>query len=163
MIEVSLHSLRIYGETKLTKPKELKGIKSSFSADYIPKKCRCPIFLVGDDVWINHKDYFSGSMKVPREEFGAPLDYMANKYAGKNKGKKFIYGDAWGSIVLRNEAWIKAEHLVKRAQDGVSMLKLRDDFLKQLEIINGFEEYELFSSDMSRFIERVINEIKRRA
>ena len=83
-----MHSFRKYGQPKLDKPKELKGIKQALSVDYIPKKCKCQVFILDKDIWIKHGDYFSPSMKV--EEIGAPLDYLVNKYTDKTKGKKFI-------------------------------------------------------------------------
>lgn len=49
------HTVSYYGEPKLSKPKELKGIKQSFSVDYIPKKCKCKVFVKYPDVWIQHK------------------------------------------------------------------------------------------------------------
>ena len=39
------YSVRFYGQPKLPKPKELKGIKQIFSIDYIPTKCKCPIYI----------------------------------------------------------------------------------------------------------------------
>lgn len=51
MMEESMNyeriSYRQYGQPKLSKPKELKSIKQSFSGEYIPKKCNCPCFCVG--------------------------------------------------------------------------------------------------------------------
>lgn len=95
------YSKRFYGEPKLILPKELKGIKQWDSVDYIPKKCKCAIYIKGNDVWIKHRDYFSQEMKLPPEDFGMPLEVLANKYCDKQKKNKFIYPDCWGSIVLR--------------------------------------------------------------
>ena len=98
------YSIRKYGQPKLDKPKELKGVKQAFSVDYIPNRCRCPIFILGNDVWIQHNDYFSESMKTPIEDIGTPLSYRCEKYLGKQKKEKFIYPDTWGEIVLRKSS-----------------------------------------------------------
>jgi len=107
-----IHYPRFYGQPKLKKPKELKGIKQTFSIDYILKKCKCGVFVIGDDVWVRHKDYFSSSLKLPREDIGKPLGALANKYCEKSKKEKFVYPDAWGDIVLKNEAWIRLKGLM---------------------------------------------------
>ena len=41
-----------------------------------------------------------------------PMNYYLKKYFEKTKSEKFIYSDCWGSIILRNEAWIKLENLI---------------------------------------------------
>jgi hypothetical protein len=111
-IKWNIISFRKYGEPKLSKPKELKDIKQSFSADFIPKKCSCPCFIEGNDLWIKHRDYFSSEWKSPINDFGGSLDYYENKYFNGNKKQKFIYTDSWGSIILRNEAWVKVENII---------------------------------------------------
>ena len=98
--------VRFYGQQKIQKPAELKGIKQAFSADFIPKKCTCQCFLKDGDLWIKHRDFFSQSHRPAPEDIGTPLSYRLEKYFGKTKSKKFIYPDYWGDIVLRNEAWI---------------------------------------------------------
>lgn len=103
-----IYSHRYYGEPKLSKPKELKGIKSIGKATFIPNHCSPQIYIKDNDVYIKHTDYFSSSWKPPKEErIDMPLSYYANKYFNKKDTKnKFIYPDCWGDIVLRNEAWI---------------------------------------------------------
>lgn len=160
-LKFHLYSFRKYGQPKLSKPIELKGIKQSFSVDYIPRKCKCQIFVNGNDVWIKHGDYFSPSMNTLPEESGAPLDYLANKYAGKNKGKKFIYGDAWGSIVLRQEAWIQLKSLVYWIERDMFDLDILSNLLREQEKLHGWQEYELSPSNMERFIESVILQTKK--
>jgi hypothetical protein len=155
------YSFRKYGEPKLSKPKELKGIKQTFSIDYIPKKCKCPIFILGNDVWVQHNDYFSPSMDLPSEDIGMPLGVLCKKYLDKDKKNKFVYPDAWGDIVLRQQAWIKIENLMHRLRLGDFELDLLKDILRQQEMICGFKENELICTDMERFWERVIIECKK--
>lgn len=159
MLKVNV-AKRLYGQPKLDKPKELKGVKQAFSVDYIPKRARCQIYIVDNDIWIKHVDWFSSSMTLPEDEIGAPLEYVANKYLDKQRGKKFTYGDAWGSIVLRNEAWIHIQGLLYRLKLGEFQLDLVNDILRQIERIERFDHYELVSTDMERFIENVVMELK---
>lgn len=160
-LKFNLYSFRQYGEPKLPKPKELKGIKQLFTIDYIPKKCRCPIFIENDNLWIRHNDYFSPSMNLPNDEIGAPLDVLAKKYLDKDKSKKFVYSDAWGDIVLRQEAWIKLENLIHWIDRDVFELDILNEILRQQEKLHNFEEYELCCTDMERFFEKVINSTKK--
>lgn len=158
-IKCNIHSFRKYGQPKLDKPKELKGIKQALSVDYIPNKCKCQVFVLGDDVWVKHGDYFSPSMKV--EEIGAPLDYLVNKYTDKTKGKKFVYGDAWGDIIERQEAWIRIDNLMSEINSGKFELDIVNEIRSQQEKYHGFDEYELCCSDMERFWEKLVNGLKK--
>lgn len=111
-MKIKIISFRKYGEPKLKKLAELKGIKPVNSAVWIHKKCSCPVFVVGNDVYIHHKDFFSEIFQSP--EIGLSLNQEIEKYFPeiKRKSEKFIYEDNWGSIVLRNEAWLKIEDSV---------------------------------------------------
>lgn len=155
-IQFIQYSMRFYGEPKLKKPKDLQGVKQAFSVDYIPKKCKCPVFIKDYDAWIYHRDYFSAVLET--EEKGAPLNVLAKKYCNKDKSKKFVYGDAWGSIVLRNEAWICIENLIYQIKSGRFVLDIINDICRQQERLLKFEEYELCCTDMERFWERVVME-----
>lgn len=153
--------MRFYGEPKLSKPKELKGIKQSFSIDYIPKKCRCQCFIKDDDVWVKHKDYFSSTIKPESHEIGMPLNYFAEKHLGKNRPAKFIYEDAWGSVIARNEAWIVLEGLIIDIMNEAFPPDILNNILRQKERLYGFDEYELCCTDTERFYEGVIREIRK--
>lgn len=158
-LRLIVHSKRLYGEPKLPKPIELRGVKQAFSVDYIPKKARCGIFVNGDDIWIKHPDYFSASLHGTGDELGAPLGYLAEKYVGKGRKNKFVYGDAWGSVVLRNEAWLRIDNLLYWLRKGRHLLDLLDDTIRQLESAENFEPYSLVSTDMERFFENVLGEL----
>ena len=107
------YSFGSYGQPKLDKPKELKGVKTIGSVDFIAKHCKPQIFIKDNDVWIKHTDYFSPEWRPPAgERIDMPTSYYLKKYFGKTKSEKFIYSDCWGSIILRNEAWIKLENLI---------------------------------------------------
>lgn len=107
-----VHSYRLYGQPKLNKPKELKGIKSIGNAIF-NTHVNPQIFISDKDVWIRHNDYFSSSWRPPEgERIDMPTSYYMKKYFNIERPEKFIYADCWGDIVLRNEAWIKLENLV---------------------------------------------------
>ena len=151
-------SYRFYGQPKLAKPAELKGVKQSFSADYIPKKCSCPCFVNGDDLWIKHRDFFSESFRPPVEDMGAPLGYILEKYFPdlKRHTKDFIYADTWGDVVLRNEAWIVFRNFgqVIRRDRHRPIQSLIKAFLKA-DVLIKFN-IDSLSNDWYRFFEDVI-------
>lgn len=152
-------SYRFYGQPKLAKPAELKGVKQSFSADYIPKKCSCPCFAKGDDLWIKHRDFFSALHRPsdPKDN-GTPLIYRAKKYFNMDLSskEKFIYADCWGGIVLRNEAWIVFRNFgqVIRRDRHQPIQSLIKAFL-QSDVLIRFNINSL-SNDWYRFFEDVI-------
>lgn len=160
-LKLEIYSHRFYDEPKLSKPKELKGIKQAFSVDYILKKCRCQCFIKGNDLWIKHRDYFSEVQQPEPHELGMPLNYFAEKYMGKNRPKKFVYDDAWGSVVLRNESWICLHNLIPEIQSGRFQLDIINDIREQQEKYHDFEKYELVSTDMERFWENIVKETKK--
>ena len=151
------YSMRFYSEPKLSKPKELKGVNQSFSVDYIKNKCKCQIFIKDNDIWIKHRDYFSSIYKPTIDELGKPLNYFAEKFLGKQRPKKFIYGNAWGSVVLRNEAWIILKDLLIDIKNDIFILDILNNILRQMEEYYKIEKYKLCCTDMERFLERVIS------
>ena len=152
------YQIRYYREPKLQKPKELKGVKQAFSVEYIQNKCRCKIFVKDNDVWIQHNDYFSKEMDLSSEDQGLPLEVLSKKYLGKDKKAKFVYPDAWGAIILRNQAWLCIKNLIYRLKLKEDVLDLKDEIVRQQERVLKFKEYELAISDMDRFFERLVKE-----
>lgn len=121
--EYIIYSHRYYGEPKLQKPKELKNIKSIGNAEFIAKKCNPKVFVKNDDVYVQHTDYFSSMWRPPTDEkIDMPLSYYAKKYFNKKRGEKFVYSDCWGSIVLRNEAWIQLKNVIP-------LIKTEDEYI----------------------------------
>ena len=136
---VSIISKRIYGEPKLSKPKDLKNIKQAFSVK-LNTKCKCPIFTKGNDVYIKVKDWFS--------------DYIPKELIRH----KFIYNDSFGAVVFRNEAWIKIDNLICQVKN-VFILDILKNILRDIEALAGFEYLELECSAFSRMIEETLNKI----
>lgn len=151
-------SKRVYGEPKLSKPTALKGVKSNFSIAY-NEHCACPVFVLGDDIWLKHRDYFSSSFVPSDGEFGVPLEAIANKYFNIDKKSKFIYPDAWGDIVLRNESWICIQNLLHHVRINPSRMNLLGKILKQQAELLGFKESDLYGSDMERFYENLLDKL----
>lgn len=154
-----IHSHRIYGQAKLNKPVILKGIKQICSISYIGK-CKCPVFISENDIYIQHKDYFSPSLNIPVEDMGAPLSYIINKYHNKDRYVKgFVYSDAWGSIVLRQEAWLKFSGILENIKE-YNNIQLTSIAIGLMECYHGLEESELCCTGMERFFENVFSKLK---
>ncbi len=161
IVEFQIKDYRKYGQPKLKKPTELRGIKQEFSIHYNPK-CRCQVFYKGKDVWIKHRDYFSPSLCQP-EDYGKSLNELCEKYMGKTRPQKFVYADAWGDLVARSEAWIRLKNVLVDVENKVFPLDIVYRILRQQEQTHGTEEYdmELYHQYMVRFWESVVMELVR--
>ena len=156
--KMKLYSFRSYGQPKLAKPKELKGVKQSFTCDFIPKKCKCDCFIKDNDLYIKHRDYFSKELQVEEEDFDKPLEYLCKKYLGKDKKSKFIYNDCWGSIILRNEAWIKVENIVCKTKI-MNELEMKEYLFKLFKDMTKLKISDLYGGTWERFWENVSKEL----
>lgn len=161
-IKFKVYSFRRYGQPKLPKPTELKGIKQLLSVDYIINKCRCQVFIKDNDIWVKHRDYFSPSFIPPVEDIGKPLDYILEKYFNMGMKKKIVYSDNWSDVVLRSEAWIVVENLIAVIKNNIFELDILKEIVRQQEKIHGFKKYDLCCTDMERFWEKVIREVRTR-
>lgn len=130
---VLICSVRNFGEPKLKKSKELHRVKQAFSVNWIYKKCKCACYVLGDDIYIKHRDFNSIEIYDHNHEFR----------------KKFIYNDTFGSIVLRGEAWLVTKDVRKDLQNNVFIPRICWALAEQ---ITG----ELGNGDWERFFERVI-------
>lgn len=119
---------------KPTKPKELKGMKPIGTVSFL-NRAACQFFVVGDDLFVKHTDYFSPSYRRD-EDIGTPLEYRARKYGISEKKNKFVYPDCWGDIVIRQVAWLKITNimpLVRRmnpVQVGMEICRLMCEYHK---------------------------------
>lgn len=156
-ITVERYSMRFYGQPKLPKPKELKGIDKAFNVNFL-KNCSCQCFIKDNDLWIKHRDYFSQPIDKP-EDSGTPLEYRIKKYGiNSKKSSGFVYADCWGAIVGRNEAWLIIKDVipqVKRCNEVELSTVIIDEFCK-MERMNKYDldEYWQF------FFENVAKELK---
>ena len=157
---MELYSFRRYGEPKLSKPKELKGIKQSFTVEFIPEKCKCQCFVKDNDLYIKHRDYFSKPLEVEQEDFDKPLDYLCKKYLGKHKSGKFVYSDCFGEIILRNEAWIKVNNIIPKV-DIMEELTMGEYLFKLFRNMTGLREIDFSDGTWERFWENVVKGLYR--
>ena len=97
---------------KLQKPKELKGGRK-FASIPFEGRSQCQLFLDGNDLYINHSDYFSQMWRPPDGDIGKPTSYYLKKYFGISKPEKFVYADSWGAIVITNRAWLRITNFVQ--------------------------------------------------
>lgn len=138
---------------RLTRPKELKGLKQVGSITF--EKNKCQVYIVGNDVYIQHNDYFSPIWTPPDPEYRfAPLSVVANHYFGGKKGKKFIYDDCWGSVVIQIIAWLKFQDYVQlfdyMKPNDVALLMRNQIFARQ-----GFDTKRGSYQDWLIFLEQV--------
>lgn len=149
-------SERQYGQPKLSKPKELKGIKPIGSVDFIPNKASCAIHVLGDDIYIKHRDYFSSSY-CPPEMNGTPLNVRLEALGVKKKAEKFIYSDSWGDVVLRNEAWLCVKDFVQ----WIRQIEHEGDAIRSLQKLAGdYYNTDMSTQDWGRFLEGVVRVVR---
>lgn len=149
-------SFRKYNEKKLQKPSILKGISKFTTIPYIKGKCSFQVFRKDSDIYVKFTDYFSPSMVTDN---GMPLEAKVKKYLGKERNTKFVYGDSWGAVVLRQEAWAVFKNLTIDIRD-CSMLVIYRHLNDLIEKYHGFTEYELECTNMSRFLENMADHCK---
>lgn len=101
---IELVIYRTYGMPKISKPKELKGLKPVFSLVF--RKHKNQVFFLEGDVYVYFYDLFSKAHRFPdAEDAGLSIPALSRKYPDviKNRSMKFIYADNWSTILDRNE------------------------------------------------------------
>lgn len=160
-MEYTIVSRRHWGEPKLSKPKELKNIKTIGGVAFIPKHSKPQLFIKDNDLYIKHNDYFSYYWNPPKgERIDMPLSYYANKYFNKKRTEKFCYPDCWGSIILRNEAWLCIKNAVGWIELKNKYRWSRDVFNLQKKNIST-ELTDEAETDWLRFWEGCYNVLKK--
>lgn len=137
-------SKRSYGEPKLKKPNELKGIKPIFSITCGIRKNQ--IFKKNNDIWIKDNDYFS--IYLTQEE--------AKRRGLKFKVReKFIYQNNFAPVILRGEGWICIKNLLLYIDD----LDIKQRLCK--EICNYYNwSIEEIIGDIERFYDELITKLR---
>lgn len=158
---LSIIQARKYGEPKLNKPKVLKGLKGT-SIDFIPGKCKFQYFKTDEDLYILCRDFFSPIFRPPVEDVGMPLEAILKKHFNVNKkSKSFVYPDTWGSVVLRNEAWLKLENYKIIDTQSKNQFERRKEF-KNVFVSGLLKAGYVVSEDdtyWQNFIERLSDEV----
>ncbi len=116
MIEPYLHTYRVYGQPKIKKPKELKGLKPKFKVSQGDCKSakRDDVYVVGNDVWVYFADLFSRYATFPDVgDMTLPTAAIAAKYnLDRKRFKTFVYADGWCRIFNRNEGYVVFPNLI---------------------------------------------------
>lgn len=145
-ISFSNIQFRKYGQPKLKKPTELKNIKAFDKVSGV-QKATSPLFIKGNDLYVQCKDYFSPSWRPPSEYVGAPLSVIARECFDHKRTEKFVYPDGWGDIVLRSEAWLKVSNVV-----------LTVDYLNPIRIAQAIGELQ--KQDPHACLDRTSSEVE---
>lgn len=154
-------SVRRYGEPKLVKPKELKGIPQTFGIPYIyggygNVKATNSVFIKGDDIYIKVRDYMSRTFRPPAGFAGAPLNViLANFFPDKVIKQKFIYSDCYGSVVLRGEAWLCFRHIMPLILKESILISQSTLVALSQKIPGLYAEWKFFCEDL---ISKIKNE-----
>lgn len=137
-------SRRVWGEPKLSKPKELNGIKPIFSIKNGYRKNQ--VFIKNNDIWIKDNDYFS--TEISQEE--------AKKMGlNINIRPKFVYNDNFASVTLRGEGWIRIKNLLLFIMDKNLYFRLNKRICKFYKW-----KYPNIGSDWDRFYNDLIFRLK---
>lgn len=142
-VNIEIISKRVYGEAKLKKPKELDGIKEIGSVNFGAGKCKCPVFATETHIYVKHRDFFSPFISLQKAKELGML---------KTIKKKFIYNDNFGSVVLRNEAWIRFPRWLLNGRGIFPHYVLCVEMEKTL----GFEQGDLCTGDWERMFEELV-------
>lgn len=152
-ISWNVHSVRQYGQPRLKKPSKLAGMRMSFPVTFRKAKCQC--FIEGNDVWVKHRDYFSKSWSPPNGDLGKSQDYYLNKYFDKQRNKKFIYSDSWGSVVLRNEAWITIKNIIP-AKEYMNKYAMMNELIQAYKSYYSLSRVDVYWGQM---LQAIVDEI----
>ena len=167
-----LFSYRVYGQPKISKPKELKGIKPAFSRTLNKSRRKCHVFIKNNDVYVYFFDLFSREMTFPEaEDASLPTSALVRKYPERFTVKikeKFIYPDGWCSIRERNEGYVKFTNLLLRIEDEDYLPRLWGKLIEEFSGLSNLNEKFVNISkghgqiwgDYSRFINDMIYKIK---
>lgn len=132
---------RIYGDPKLRSLKQLH-IDAEKIGSITFGKCKCPVYKNRYRIYIKHRDWFSESISIDEA-----LEYGIIE----KKKNKFIYNDNFGSVVLRNEAWLEM-----KPEKGFKP-ELVEKMIQEIEYITGLKNHELHNADWTIFFEELVD------
>lgn len=121
-ITAYLLAYRCFGDAKIAKPKELKGLKHVKEFAFKGKKVKV-FHTVGDNIVLYFGTLFSKFASFPDEaDMALPTSVLAAKYHfNKGSYKNFVYPDAWCTIYNRNEGYIVIEGLLECFRDTFAL------------------------------------------
>ena len=116
-IHVELVGLKPYGNMdKPKKPKTLKNTKQTWTTKIIGRSAS--FFEMGDEIFIKMGELFCSQMSFNDPiDMMLPLSALAKKYPNKFSANfarnKFVYPDAWCTIMELNTGWLSITGLTK--------------------------------------------------
>ena len=116
-IHVELISYKLYGDKdKPKKPKTLKTTKQTWATKIIGRSAS--FFEMGDEIYVKMGELFCRQMSFSEPiDMMLPLSALAKKYPHKfakiGNRDKFVYSDAWCTIMELNAGWLKITGLTK--------------------------------------------------
>ena len=116
-IHVELISCKLYGDKdKPKKPKTLKTTKQTWTTKIIGRSAS--FFEMGDEIFIKMGELFCRQMSfTDPQDMMLPLSALAKKYPKKFSANcvrnKFVYPDAWCTIMELNTGWLSITGLTK--------------------------------------------------
>ena len=171
-LAVRFLAYRVYGDPKLPKPKELKGMKPAWKCELMKKPVR--IYEMPDgSLVVYFGNLFSRPMAFPDpKDMALPTSAIVAKYPerfenGRKNFKGFVYADAWCPIYERNEGYVVFEGLRERCADTFDCYTPRlsadifDQFRKLSLDSKGFIDIANHDDDIAanyrRFIEDLVS------
>lgn len=164
-----LLAYRCFGDAKIAKPKELKGLKHVKEFAFKGKKVKV-FHTVGDNIVLYFGTLYSKIASFPdKEDMALPTSVLAAKYHfSKGSYKNFVYPDAWCTIYERNEGYIVIEGLLECFRDTfalhVSSISaklyscLRECSMKDCRfLLLGLDPLDTESADYARLCDDIVH------
>lgn len=172
-IHVELISYKLYGEgDKLKKPKSLKNTKQTWTTKIIGRSAS--FFEMGDEIFIKMGELFCRQMSFSEPiDMMLPLSALAKKYPHKfakiGNRDKFVYPDAWCTILELNTGWLRITGLIKALSYDVCfinysaiVIKLYGELFSISQTHEKFYHLDEYGSDFYsayyyRFCDAIVN------
>ena len=172
-IHLELISYKLYGDKdKLKKPKTLKNTKQTWTTKIIGRSAS--FFEMGDEIFIKMGELFCRQMSFSEPiDMMLPLSALAKKYPHKfakiGSKDRFVYSDAWCTIMELNTGWLKITGLTKALGSDVCCInysaivsKLYSELFsisKNHENFYHLDEYgsDFYSAAYYRFCDAIVN------
>ena len=133
---IDIISERRYGQPRLAKPAELRGITPQYTIKY-NRKATAQAFVRGADIWIRHPDWCS------TELYGRDL-----------LRRKFIYNDTFGAVVLRGHAWIRLTGVLSYDDPAEAVRQIMQECLIDEGSRFNHDDYRMFVDLYLKAIQR---------
>lgn len=172
-IHVELVSYKLYGNMdKPKKPKMLKTAKQTWTTKIIGRSAS--FFEMGDEIYIKMGELFCRQMSFSEPiDMMLPLSALAKKYPHKfakiGSRDRFVYSDAWCTIMELNTGWLRITGLTKALSYDVCFIdysaivsKLYSELFRISQTHEKFYHLDEYGSDFYsayyyRFCDAIVN------